>query len=395
MLIVLIMKNRSMEWDKERLTVLTLKHISGELTIEEQVELNQWLNAAPDNRERFEERIQPENILKGLAIQVASRDRKEAVGSQIDWRAGEIISLPQRRWRRMAAAILVPLLVGGTLFVLKESRQAKETVIRGTEDLPPGGNKAILTLANGSKIVLDKAKNGIIAQEGHNSIVKNGNDQLIYKRETTPAKDGYNTVTTPRGGQYQVALPDGTRVWLNAASSIRFPTNFSGERREVDMTGEVYFEVAHQEHQPFIVHARDSKIEDIGTHFNINAYEDESEMKTTLIEGMVKIGSVELHPGQQFSLDSNRRGRLVNNADLEEVMAWKNGLFAFNGADIRTVMRNIGRWYDVSIIYEAGKDSHRFTGQISRSSKASEALQILTASGYHFNIQDKIITVRP
>ena len=384
-----------MEGNKERLTVLTLKYIKGELTIEEQVELEQWLNVSPLNRERFEERIQPENILEGLALRDGARDRKAAVMGRIDWVA-ESISMPQRRWGRMAAAILIPLIIGSmVLFLHKTGHPGKDKVAQLTSDLPPGGNKAVLTLANGSRIVLDTAGNGIVAREGHNAIVKNGNDQLIYKRESSPAKEGYNTITTPRGGQYQVTLPDGTKVWLNAGSSIRFPTSFSGDRRTVEMSGEVYFEVAHRDRQPFVVHVRNSEIEDIGTHFNVNAYEDEPDMKTTLIEGAVKIGSVVLRPGQQLGVDSNGKERLINNADVEDVMAWKNGLFAFAGADIATVMRAMARWYDVSIVYEAGKDSHRFTGQISRSSKASEALQILTASGYHFSIQGKTITVLP
>jgi transmembrane sensor len=386
------MKNNSMEWDKERLTVLTLKYIHGELTVEEQVELDQWLDASPDNRQRFEERIRPENILKNLAFKEAARESKESAKARMDWGTAKVVSLPKRRWGRVAAAILIPLVVGGALFFLKEShRFKKEAVV----DILPGGDKATLTLANGSTIVLDNAKNGIIAQQGHSTIVKTSNGQLAYKGGGATAEADYNIITTPRGGQYQVTLPDGSKAWLNAGSSIRFPAVFPNERREVEMKGEVYFEVAHQEHRPFIVIVGTTKIEDIGTHFNVNAYEDEPEMKATLIEGSVKIGSVLLQPGQQLGVDSNGRTQLINHADIEEAMAWKNGLFVFNGADIGTVMRAIGRWYDVSIVYKAGKDSHRFTGQISRSNKASEALQILSASGYHFNIEDKIITVLP
>jgi ferric-dicitrate binding protein FerR (iron transport regulator) len=277
----------------------------------------------------------------------------------------------------------------------------------------------LLTTPGGKVIDLDSNAANTVLLQGGARLVKNALGEWIYRSGgNAAAGDGsaagghdhavggadrggddnatvYNTISAPRGGQFSFVLEDGTRVWLNAGSSIRFPTNFSGDRREVEMTGEAYFEVAHQDKLPFIVHAGERQIEDIGTHFNVNAYPDEPEMKTTLIEGSVKIGNVVLRPGEQLGLDSIGRERLVSHADIEEAMAWKNGLFVFNGADIETVMRSIERWYDVSIVYEAGKDSHRFTGQISRTSKASEALEILATSGYHFKIQGKIITVLP
>jgi transmembrane sensor len=397
------MKYSPMEWDKERLTTLTIKYLNGELTATEQLELGQWLDAFPRNRERFEERIKLENVVKGMAILDAARERKEVVKAAVDWTSSrhgeagsESVSIFGRRWARTVAAAAVILLVVASFLVKSSFRQdKKDTVGEAMADLPPGGNKAILTLANGSTVVLDNAKKGLIAKQGHSTVVKSGDGQLEYKKGESPIKEGYNTIATPRGGQYQVTLPDGTRVWLNAGSSIRFPVSFSGERREIEMTGEAYFEVAHLDHQPFVVQAGGRKIEDIGTHFNVNAYPDEAEMITTLIEGEVRIKNVVLHPGQQLGLDSNGREQLISHADIEEAMAWKNGLFVFNGASIETVMRGIERWYDVSIVYEAGKDSHRFTGQISRTSKASEALQILSTCGYHFNIQGKIITVLP
>ena len=364
-----------MQWDTERLTTLTVKYIKSELTVEEQLELDQWLNAAPGNRERFEERIRLESVVKGIAILEAAKERKEAVKTDMDWTSAgrgemgnESVPMTRRRWTRMVAAAAVIVLVVASFLVRKGFRQhGKDPVDKVAADLPPGGNKAILMLANGATIVLDSAKDGIIAQQGHSAVVKTANGELLYQREESPAAGGYNTIATPRGGQYQVVLPDGTRVWLNAGSSIRFPTNFSGNRREVEMTGEVYFEVKHQDHQPFVVHAGNSQIEDIGTHFNVNAYSDEPEMKTTLIEGAVRIKDVVLRPGEQLGLDSNGREQLVSHADIDEAMAWKNGLFVFNGADIETVMRSIGRWYDVSIVYETGKDG--VTGSRARSAE--------------------------
>lgn len=393
-----------MEWDKDRLTMLTLKFINGELTLEEQMELEAWLEASPVNRQRFQQRIDPENMLKAMAIREAAGEGKETAKARMNWETGvqenrpDVIPLKERRWGRIsiAAAVIVMVLAGSIFLLFKRTRQGGTAdLTRIVADLPPGGNKAVLTLANGSTIVLDEAQKGIIARQGHSAIVKAAGGQLLYEKDDTAAALGYNVITTPRGGQYQVRLPDGTKVWLNAGSSVRFPTAFTGGCREVEMRGEAYFEVVHSARQPFIVKAGKEEIEDIGTHFNVNAYDDEPAMKTTLLEGSVKIEGQILHPGQQANIDKKGQWKLIDHADTEEAVAWKNGLFEFNGADITTVMRAIGRWYDVQINYEAQKDSHRFTGQISRNAKASEALQILATSGYHFEIKGKVVTVLP
>ena len=393
-----------MEWDKDRLTILTLKFINDELTLEEQMELEAWLEASPVNRQRFQQRVDPQNMLKAMAIRETASEGKEAAKARMNWEASvqqnrpDAIVLQRRRWGRIsiAAAVVMMVLAGSVFLLFRRTRQeGKAELARVVADLPPGGNKAILTLANGSTIALDEVQKGVIARQGHSAIVKTAGGQLLYEKEDTVAAIGYNVITTPRGGQYQVQLPDGTKVWLNAGSSVRFPTAFTGGRRVVEMSGEAYFEVVRSVRQPFIVKAGKEEIEDLGTHFNVNAYDDEPAIKTTLLDGSVEIEGQILHPGQQANIDKNGQLRLIDHADTEEAVAWKNGLFEFNGADITTVMRAISRWYDIEINYEAQKDSHRFTGQISREARASEALQILATSGYHFEIKGKVVTVLP
>jgi transmembrane sensor len=389
------MKSSSMEWDKDRLTMLTLKFIHGELTLEEQMELDAWLEASPVNRQRFQQRIDPENMLKAMAIREAASEGKEVANARMNW---ETSVRQNRHWGRISiAAAAIIIILAGTIFLLSRRTRLGGTVELGqvAVDLPPGSNKAILTLANGSTIVLGEVQKGIIARQGHSAVVKTAGGQLLYEKEDTAAALGYNVITTPRGGQYQVQLPDGTRVWLNAGSSVRFPTAFTGARREVEMKGEAYFEVVRSARQPFIVKAGREEIKDLGTNFNVTAYDDEPAIKTTLLAGSVEIEGQILHPGQQVSMDKNGQWRLIDHADIEEAVAWKNGLFEFNGADITMVMRAISRWYDVEVKYEAQSDSHRFTGQISRDARVSEALQILATSGYHFEIKGKVVTVLP
>ena len=265
-------------------------------------------------------------------------------------------------------------------------------------DILPGGNRAVLTLANGSRVILDSVQNGTVAHQGASQVIKIGSGQLAYHEEGKGVAIGYNTITTPRGGQYEVTLSDGSKVWLNAASSIRFPTSFSGSIRQVEITGEAYFEVTHSATQPFKVLAAGQIVEDVGTHFNINAYVDEPAMTTTLLEGSIRqAGLVLSKPGQQIVVTTgNGKEMLQKQADLEEVMAWKNGLFEFKLAEIGTVMRSIGRWYNVDIRYEASEDSvHLFTGQLSRDLNVSKNLNILSISGYNFKVEERTIVVLP
>jgi ferric-dicitrate binding protein FerR (iron transport regulator) len=208
----------------------------------------------------------------------------------------------------------------------------------------------------------------------------------------------YNTLSTPRGGQYQLVLPDGSKVWLNASSSIHFPTAFAGHERNVELTGEAYFEIAKNKQKPFHVNVNGMQVEVLGTHFNVNAYGDEGAIKTSLLEGSVKIkkGNISglLKPGQQGVLKKNSTDLEIKNADMNEAIAWKNGLFEFDGADIKSIMREIGRWYDVDVVYAGKVPDRRFEGKISRDAQLSDVLKILALSNVKFSVEGKKIIVQ-
>jgi ferric-dicitrate binding protein FerR (iron transport regulator) len=277
-----------------------------------------------------------------------------------------------------------------------------------TRPVTPGGNKALLTLGDGSVIVLDSAANGALSQQGKTIVLKKQDGQLIYQSQHNGKQDAvaWNTISTPRGGQYQVVLPDGTKVWLNAVSSLRFPAGFTGKERVVELTGEAYFEVNHN-NLPFIVdiisvngRPGGGRVEVLGTHFNIKAYLDESTVKTTLLEGSVDMTSTGSHyilkPGQQAQLHkSSGTMSLDEHADLEEAVAWKDGRFVFNEASVETVMREIARWYDVDIAYAGKVPAEKFEGEIPRNSNIQEVFKILELSNVHCKIEGRKITVLP
>ncbi|HET9280085.1 MAG TPA: FecR family protein, partial [Flavitalea sp.] len=270
---------------------------------------------------------------------------------------------------------------------------------RFKDDVAPGGDKAILTLADGSTVVLDDAQNGTLAQQGSSKIIKL-DGKLVYDPANKNSREVvYNTITTPNGGQYQLELPDGSLVWLNATSSIHFPTSFVGKERRVEITGEAYFEIAKNRDMPFIVTVNNAEVQVLGTHFNVNAYNDEENVKTTLLEGSVKFVSGDninmLKPGQQSQLANNGLIKVVNNVDVEEVVAWKNGMFDFENAGIETVMRQLSRWYDVDVEYN-GKTDDLFIAEMRRNIKLSDALKALELTGkVKFDIQGKKIIVMP
>jgi len=321
------------------------------------------------------------------------------------------------RWS-VAAAVLILFAAGSLLLRHREptpSGTLQAPVAAVQQDVAPGTNKAILTLSDGRKIALTDAANGKLGQFGNISIQKTKDGQLEYVVGGAtggsgsasgdgadgfagrPDISGLNTISTPRGGQYQIALPDGTRVWLNAASSLTFPVRFAGAERRVELTGEAYFEVARKKDQPFKVACHHTEVQVLGTNFNIMAYPDEGEMKTTLLEGSVKIknGSDEqlLVPGQQAIDKSEGRLRVVE-ANLEEVVAWKNGYFIFHNTDIHDIMRQAARWYDVEVAYEGNQKDAVFGGRVSKFKNISALLKNLELTGsVHFNVQGKKVTV--
>jgi len=303
----------------------------------------------------------------------------------------------------MAAAAVLVFIVCGLWFLVGREGDGKPSVAvtpKVKQDIAPGGDKAILTLADGTQVVLDTANNGALTKQGNVTVIKL-NGQLAYNKQGgIPTEVLYNTISTPRGGQYQLVLSDGSKVWLNAESSLRFPTAFAGKERRVELTGEGYFEVAHNAEKPFHVKVNDMEVQVLGTHFNINSYSDEEAVKTTLLEGSVKVSKgdkmVLLHPGQQAVVQPEGAEIKVGyDVDTEEVVAWKNGLFVFNNTPLATIMKQLERWYDVEVVYQGKVPQDRFNGSISRNNNLSEVLKVLEYSDIKFRVEGKTITVLP
>jgi ferric-dicitrate binding protein FerR (iron transport regulator) len=315
----------------------------------------------------------------------------------------------RRRWWLGAAAVLFILLGAGVIFLIFKKKGGQHIAAlpsqeqRYRNDVAPGGNKAILTLGNGSTIVLDSAQNGLLTRQGNSKVMKLANGELAYTSVASGNVEVlYNTVSTPRGGQYKLRLPDGSLIWLNAASSIRYPTSFTGNERRVEISGEAYFEIAGNAARPFkvkIISASGDggEVDVLGTHFNINAYNDETVIKTTLLNGSVRVtvgkATSLLKPGEQAQVGPSNGLKLIKEADPDEAVAWMNGVFKFRQATIAPLMRAIARWYDVEVNYEGNIASH-FTITIPRDITVTNVFKILEQTGeVHFKIDGRRVTV--
>jgi transmembrane sensor len=310
-------------------------------------------------------------------------------------------------WLRVASAAVVLVFAGVVMYFHFKHNQIADVNNHITKVTPvpkhdalPGGDRAILTLANGKVITLDDAHNGTVARQGNTIVTKTADGQLVYdmaKLDAASAVPSINTIATPRGGQYQVVLADGTKVWLNAASSLRFPTRFTGSSRNVEITGEAYFEVTKNPLMPFKVTTSRGEIEVLGTHFNVMDYNDEKLMKTTLLEGAVNLRSgnilSKLKPGEQAQVSAGGATKVVNDIDPEDAVAWKNGIFQFTDAGVDAILRQASRWYDVDVVYKGKIPQKQFTGSISRNVKASELLKMLRYTGLDVGIEGKNIIV--
>ncbi len=331
-----------------------------------------------------------------------------------------VVALPAKRRTAYWAAAAVGLIIGvlgvgiyryNSSVSVQIAQQEQSTGKR--TDAAPGRNTAILTLADGSVVSLDSTGNGEITRQGNAAIIKTEDGRILYRTDgKKPSETLYNTMSTPRGGQYQLVLPDGTKVWLNAASSIRYPASFPSDERRVVITGEVYFEVTAVRNRagkggllPFIVQKDNMQVQVKGTHFNINAYDDEADVKVTLLEGLVNVLTANaattekqeavLMPGKQARCGKTGKIAVAGDVDLDEVMAWKNGLFNFSNADIQMIMRQIGRWYDLDISYEGTMPEREFSGKITRNTQLSNVLKILEQSNIHFRMEQNRIIVAP
>lgn len=380
------------------------KYLSGSITEEECVLLSRMLdekqhreNLAAIMDKELEERAFESEEDTGLLIQIQENIQKRIKENRT---TSKVVGL---NWRRLAAAAVFILLAGAGAYLLWNSNSdrkrevAKHTQPKPVQDIAPGSNKAVLQLADGTEILLDSAQDGTLARQGVVEIRKLDNGQLAYQaQQGKPEALLYNTITTPKGGQYQLVLADGTKVWLNAASSLRFPAAFAGKERVVELKGEGYFEVAKNATKPFHVRVHDMDVQVLGTHFNVNAYTDETVMRTTLLEGRIKVSKGDqsrlIKPGQQAA-NQNGSIDIKEDVNLEEVMAWKNGMFQFKSADLETILRQAARWYDIEVEYR-GKIADRFSGQISRNVNISQLLKILELTGrVRFEIEGRKIIV--
>jgi ferric-dicitrate binding protein FerR (iron transport regulator) len=305
-------------------------------------------------------------------------------------------------WVRMAAAAAVVFLLisGYQIWHRRSSQQENPTMAQSAKpDINPGGFKARLVLADGRSIVLDSAGMGELAQQGSTAVVNN-NGQVIYRTgKNDTGNVMYNTISTGKGETYAFTLSDGSRVWLNSASSINFPVSFPGRQRLIRTTGEVYVKVAKDPSKTFAVTTKGMEVQALGTEFDINAYPDEEHVNATLVEGAVKLsgGSKEviLKPGQQAHLESSGTLSLPEEVEVEEVVSWKEGNFQFESADIHTILRQLARWYDVEVVYEGGVKEKKFFGIISRNSTLSNVLQVLKSNDIRFRIEGKKLYVTP
>jgi transmembrane sensor len=382
-----------------------------------------WYDRLLDNEEikrKLSEQAYNSNIVISEAVSLRMKERMMAGlqddGAGVPESPGQsgyherkpLYYVLNSNWRWMAAAAIVIAI--GTAIFLTIDRQPKSTgtvvVIKPTvNDVLPGGNKATLRLSNGQIINLDSAANGSLATQGNTKIIKLADGQIAYTREGKNAMEVmYNTMSTPPGGQFKLKLPDGTDVWLNAASSITYPTAFVGKDRSVTITGEAYFEVVKDKTKPFHVIVNDMDVEVFGTHFNVNAYNDEPAVKTTLLEGSVKVSnqsaignrqSAMLKPGEQAVLAPHSPLTTNHSPDLDQVMAWKNGLFNFNKVSLQDVMKQIARWYNVEIVYQGEIKPKKFGGEIQRDLNLSEVLEGLKETGIHFRIDGQKLIVLP
>nr|WP_295866291.1 FecR family protein [uncultured Chitinophaga sp.] len=299
-------------------------------------------------------------------------------------------------WKAAVAAMVI-VLAGVAAYFVAGHRWTSHAPALARQDVQPGANKAVLILADGRRITLDSAARGTLAQQGNVIISQTGNGQLAYNGTGANGKAVvYNTVTTPRGGQFRITLPDGTKVWLNAASSLHFPAAFPAGERKVEVTGEVYFEVAHQAAAPFTVLAQGTTVTVLGTHFNVNAYTDEASVNTTLLEGSVRVAhqghTVTLKPGEQAQVKEGIR--VLDNVDTEALMAWKSGRFSCNDIPLENIMRQISRWYDVQVVFK-DQVTDTYSIEISRDVPLSKLLRFLELSGgVHFEINEKTIIVK-
>lgn len=386
---------------------LLFKHLQGTLTTDEAIKLQEWKEASPENQQFFDElsreaignRNTPgEPVGKGLEDRVFNK-----IISKVPELEGKVVKMNRRSWSYSAAAAVVVITGTIAFFTLTSKRHhpvvAKAGQAEANDVAAPAGNFASITLADGQKVDLNNSSEGTLASQGKMEVVKSVDGLIIYKA-ATGEKSGtiqLNTLTNPKGSNViGMILEDGTKVWLNAGSSLTYPVAFIGKDRSVSIAGEAYFEVAKDKRRPFRVTRDKMEIQVLGTHFNVNAFSDDPDMKVTLLEGSVKVSSGKasdlLKPGQQAKI-KDENIKVQSEVNLDQVMAWKNGYFSFERASVADVMRDIARWYNIEVVYEGDVPDEYFGGDLRRNSKLSSILKVLEKTGVKFKIQGNKVTV--
>lgn len=388
---------------REQLEYLLQQYMAGFATADELNELNDILLQSA-----YDEDIQ--DILTAIAAQTPGGQSYDS--SEMQAMIHRILgnaepSVPVVKmfdWKRIAVAASIILLLGVSTYFIFFNKLRSPGVVEKSEplkDVPaPANNKAMITLADGSTVYLDSVGNGQFFTQNDITIFKTADGKIEYKDTAIKGQSTqlvYNTLTNPRGSKVvDITFSDGSRVWLNAGSSVTYPVAFIGNERKVAITGEAYFEIAHDKTKPFILSKNEMSVEVLGTHFNVNAYDDEKDIKVTLLEGSVRTSiangeSSVLKPGEQAQVSNSIK--VVKDMDVEQVMAWKNGYFKFNRTDLKIIMREIARWYDVEVSYEGNVPVQLYNGDVPRNVNVSEVLKVLEYTGAHFRIEGKKVTV--
>ncbi len=388
-----------------RVAYLVAGFIKDELTEEERYELDDWVCESIENQRMFEKWIDPDNLeeWKKYRDKIDLEAKYQQLKSKIDFNERKQQSKIRKMLPWLAAAVVVLLAVAIPFFY--KHKTIDGPVIKNfavAADIAPAANRAILTLADNSVVVLDSLGKQSISRQGNTEVIKQDSEMITYHVSGSIPASGtieYNSLATPAGGKFKVMLPDGSLVWLNALSTLKYPIAFTGDERRVELTGEGYFEVAKDAAHPFIVKANNNTVKVLGTHFNINAYSDEPVMKITLAEGLVKINdSKTLVPGQQAQLHFNQSQggwsmAVYDNSDMETELAWQKGMFVFKGTSLEEIMRQVARWYDAEINYE-NRPSIHLNAEINRNTPVSKLLHLLEGPNrVHFKIENKKITV--
>jgi transmembrane sensor len=395
--------------------LIVLKYVRDRsLSLDEAARLREWL-AVSDDRLALIERMMTDPDWVQSELRRMEQVNTERIWTKVETRLKPTPSIPlthtkRRWWNYTAAASVIGIACAGGAWLWLSRNHPTPTLVTTpavvAADIKPGGNKAVLTLADGRKIDLGTAANGLVADQGNTKVAKLSDGQLVYKKEKTtdnrPAPMAYNILTTPRKGQFTLLLPDGTRVWINNASTIRYPVAFTGPDRTVELTGEAYFEVAMDAAHPFhvkVVNGTDVQV--LGTSFNIMAYTDEPTERTTLIDGRVRVTennqSTVLKPAEQAALDAHGTLKVIPDVNVQEVIAWKNGYFHFDHTNFQATMRQLARWYDIDVVYQNQLSNQEFQGQgrIQRDLLLSDVLKGLENDQIHFKLEGRKLTVTP